>query len=78
MPIVLIVEDAAPLLVLAESVLQSAGYATVSASTVAEALAVVEDTDQQLDLLFTDLGLRDQVEGGLGCVDKPIDARIEN
>jgi DNA-binding NtrC family response regulator len=65
MPTVLIVEDEGPVLLLAEWVLQSAGYKTVSAGTVDEALSVIKDTDQQLDLLFTDLCLRDDMEGGL-------------
>jgi DNA-binding NtrC family response regulator len=65
MSVVLIVEDETQVLILAESVLQEAGYETVSASTVAEALAIVEAPDQHIDLLFTDLGLRDETEGGL-------------
>ena len=48
-----------------KSVLQTAGYDTVSASTVAEAVAIIEDPEQKLDLLFTDLGLADQTDGGL-------------
>ena len=62
--VVLIVEDEAQVLILAESVLQGAGYETVSASTVAEALAIIE-SDRHIDLLFTDLGLGNDVEGGL-------------
>ena len=62
---VLIVEDEAILLMLAVSVLQVAGYETVSAGTVAEAVAIIEDPEQELDLLFTDLGLADQTDGGL-------------
>ena len=62
---VLIVEDEAILVVLAVSVLEAAGYDTVSASTVAEAVAIIEDSEQKLDLLFTDLGLADQTDGGL-------------
>ena len=62
--IILIVEDEPHLLILAESVLQDAGYKTISASTVAEALAIIE-SDQRVDLLFTDLGLGDDAEGGL-------------
>ena len=65
MPTVLIVEDEVPLLIFAECMLQTAGYETICASTVAEALAIVENTDGQLDLLFTDLGLKDQLDGGL-------------
>jgi CheY-like chemotaxis protein len=62
---VLIVEDEAILLMLAVSVLQAAGYDTLSASTVTEAVAIIEDPQQKLDLLFTDLGLGDQTDGGL-------------
>jgi DNA-binding NtrC family response regulator len=65
MPTVLIVEDEGPLLLLAECMLQTAGYETICASTVAQALAIIENADGQLDLLFTDLGLRDQLDGGL-------------
>jgi CheY-like chemotaxis protein len=63
--LVLIVEDEALLLLLAVSILRAAGYDTVSASTVAEAVAIIEDTEQKLDLLFTDLGLADHADGGL-------------
>jgi DNA-binding NtrC family response regulator len=65
MSVVLIVEDETQVLILAESVLQGAGYETVSASTVAEALAIIESPDRQLDLLFTDITLRDEIDGGL-------------
>jgi CheY-like chemotaxis protein len=65
MPTVLIVEDEGLLLILAECTLQTAGYETMCASTVAEALAIIENTDGQLDLLFTDIGLKDQLDGGL-------------
>jgi len=62
---VLIVEDEAFLLVLAVLALQAAGYDTVSARTVAEAVAIIEDPGLKLDLLFTDLGLADRTDGGL-------------
>jgi DNA-binding NtrC family response regulator len=62
--VVLIVEDETQVLILAESVLQEAGYETLSASRVAEALAIIE-TDDRIDLLFTDLGLGEDSEGGL-------------
>ena len=41
MAAVLIIEDETQVLILAESVLQHAGYETVSASTVAEAQAII-------------------------------------
>ena len=63
--VVLIVEDEAILLVLAVSVLQAAGYDTLSANTAVEAVAIIEDPQQKLDLMFTDLGLGEQTDGGL-------------
>jgi CheY-like chemotaxis protein len=62
---VLIVEDEAPILILAESVLQTAGYETLSAGTVAEAQAVINDPEQKLDLVFTDIELGSHKEGGI-------------
>ena len=64
MPTILIVEDEAPLLILAESVLQGAGYKTLTAATATEAQSIIQ-SDAQIDLLFTDLGLGDQPEAGL-------------
>jgi DNA-binding NtrC family response regulator len=61
---VLVVEDETQVLVLAESVLREAGHDTTSASTLAEAKAII-DSDQELDLVFTDLGLGDQSEAGI-------------
>jgi two-component system cell cycle sensor histidine kinase/response regulator CckA len=62
---VLIVEDEAAVLILAESVLQTAGYKTVSAGTVAEAQAIINDPEQKIDLVFTDIGLGSHKEGGI-------------
>lgn len=62
---VLVVEDEAQVLLLAESVLQRAGYDTLSAATVAEAQAVINDPNQKFDLLFTDIALSNHKEGGL-------------
>lgn len=64
MAVILIVEDEAPLLVLAESVLQQAGHDTLSAGSLAQAQAIIH-SDSQFDLVFTDIGLVDQREGGL-------------
>ena len=64
MAIVLIVEDEVQVLVLAESILQHAGYETLSASTLAEADSIVQ-SENKIDLIFTDLGLGDQAEAGL-------------
>jgi len=64
MPTVLIVEDEAQVLILAESVLQRAGYETLSAATVAEAQAVI-NSDAKLDLVVTDISLNNHPEGGI-------------
>jgi len=64
MATILIVEDEAPLLILAESVIQDAGYTTLTAATLAEAQSIIQ-SDAQIDLLFSDLGLGDQAEAGL-------------
>jgi DNA-binding NtrC family response regulator len=64
MAIVLLVEDEPPLLVLAESVLQEAGYETLSAATLAEAQAIIH-SDKKIDLVLTDITLGVVAEGGL-------------
>ncbi len=61
---VLVVEDEAVLLVLAESVLQSAGHQTLTASTTSQAQAVVE-SEAAIDIVVTDLALGEDAEGGL-------------
>jgi DNA-binding NtrC family response regulator len=61
---ILIVEDEAQILVFTEAVLQEAGHQTFSASDVTQALAVL-DAEKELDLLVTDVQLRDDLNGGL-------------
>jgi DNA-binding NtrC family response regulator len=61
---ILVVEDEAMVLVLAESVLQDAGHETVTASNFTQAEAILQ-SDQGLDLIFTDINLEDQLDGGL-------------
>jgi DNA-binding NtrC family response regulator len=46
------------------SILKEAKYETLSASTVTEAMAFA-DSKERIDLLFTDLGLGDQPDGGI-------------
>jgi DNA-binding response OmpR family regulator len=62
---VLIVEDEPTILVLAESVLQHAGYSTVSAATLAEAEAILRSGTTRIDLVATDIGLGEELDGGL-------------
>ena len=64
MATVLIVEDEAVLLILAESVLQTAGYETLSASSLLEVQGIVE-SDSKFDLLFTDLTLHEDHDAGI-------------
>jgi CheY-like chemotaxis protein len=61
---VLIVEDECLVLCLAQSVLQQAGYDTVLAATVGDAQAVIT-SDQNLDLVFTDIQLGNHSRGGV-------------
>lgn len=61
---VLVVEDEAVLLVLSTSILEDNGYETLTASTIAEALALIQANDR-IDLLFTDINLVQDAEAGL-------------
>jgi DNA-binding NtrC family response regulator len=63
-PTVLIVENETQVLILAESILQRAGYETLTAATVAEAQAVI-NSDRKIDLVVTDIMLRNHPEGGI-------------
>ncbi|HEX3881013.1 MAG TPA: response regulator [Bryobacteraceae bacterium] len=62
---IVIVEDEIEVLLLVGSVLQQAGHDTVSASSVAEAQAIINSKEQTFDLVFTDVELGDNKEGGL-------------
>ena len=71
---VLIVEDEAQVLMLAESYLQEHGHQTLSASTVTGATTLLNG-DEQIDLLFTDIGLQDDLEAGLKLATGAIERR---
>jgi DNA-binding NtrC family response regulator len=71
---VLIVEDEAQVLMLAESYLQEHGHETLSASTVTGATALLEGPDE-IELLFTDIGLQDDMEAGLKLAARAIERR---
>jgi len=47
------------------SILQQIGHDTLSAATVAEAQSIINESEQKLDLLFTDIELGNHKEGGL-------------
>jgi DNA-binding NtrC family response regulator len=65
MATILIVEDEVLLLTLIESVLQDAGYETISAGTVNDARTIIINSKQRVDLIFTDIGLPNQSDGGV-------------
>jgi CheY-like chemotaxis protein len=72
--VVLIVEDEAQVLLLAQSYLEEHGHKTFSASTNAEASAIL-DGDEHIDVLFTDLGLRENLQAGLELAKLAVERR---
>jgi len=71
---ILLVEDDEQVRVLAESFLQTAGHATLSAGSTEQALALFTG-DQPIDLLFVDLALQGDVEAGLSLASKAVEIR---
>jgi two-component system, cell cycle sensor histidine kinase and response regulator CckA len=76
MTVILIVEDEEQVRVLAESFLQAEGHKMLSAATIEQALALIEG-DKPVDLLFVDLKIQDDLEGGLKLAKKAVEARPE-
>lgn len=74
MAIVLVVEDEAQVLVLAQSYLEEQGHATFSASSIEGGLAVVEREDG-IELLFTDIGLDGNLQGGIELAKQAVERR---
>jgi DNA-binding NtrC family response regulator len=74
MAVILLVEDEEQVRVLADSFLQVEGNKTLSAGTVQQALALIEG-DETIDLLFVDLKIQDDVEGGLKLAKKAVEVR---
>lgn len=64
MSTVLVIEDEPTILMLAESILQRAGYETLSAASVAQAQSIIH-SDQTIDIVVSDINLVDQKEGGI-------------
>lgn len=64
MAIVLVVEDEEQVRVLAESILQEGGHQTISAANPEEALILLR-SEQPVDLLFVDLGMDEDFQGGI-------------
>jgi len=72
--VILIVEDEEQVRVLAESYLQSTGHMTLSASTIEQAIALLESNDK-VDVLFTDLNLHGDIQGGLALATKAAETK---
>ena len=74
MAIILVVEDEVQVLILAESYLEEHGHKTLSAANGTQATAIIE-SDQPLDLLFTDIGLGDDLQAGLELARAAVERR---
>ena len=74
MSTVLVVEDEEQVRVLAESLLQEYEHQTRSASSVDEAIALLE-SDASIEVLFTDLGLRDDLQAGISLARMALELR---
>ena len=74
MTAILIVEDEEQVRVLADSFLQAEGNNTLSAGSIQQALALIK-AEKPIDLLFTDLKIQDDLEGGLKLARKAVEAR---
>ena len=74
MAVILIVEDEEQVRVLADSFLQAEGNETLSAATIEQALVLIE-CDKPVDLLFVELKIQDDVEGGLKLARKAVEGR---
>lgn len=71
MAVVLLVEDEEQVRVLAESYLEQQGHKVLSAGTPEGAIALLEQT-QSINLLFTDLDLKGNVEAGITLAQEAI------
>src|SRR5690349_14046330 len=71
---ILVVEDEAQVLILAESYLAEHGHKTFSATTLEQALALI-DSDKDIDVLFTDIGLGGNQQAGLELAQQAVERR---
>ncbi len=74
MAVILVVEDEAQVLVLAESYLEQQGHKTLTAGTLEQALALI-DSDNEIDVLFTDIGLGNDPQAGLELAKQAVERR---
>jgi len=75
MGVVLIVEDEEQVRVLVQSAIQEAGHQTLTAANVEEAVALLRNEQQPIDLLFTDIRLWDDAQGGITLAHHAVDLR---
>ena len=75
MGVILIVEDDEQIRVLVESAIQETGHGTLTAANVEEAAALLKDEQQRIDLLFTDIRLWDDAQGGITLAKQAVDLR---
>ena len=71
---VLVVDDEALILILAESFFQEMGYQTITASGRDEAIAALKD-DNPIDLLFTDINMKDENGAGFELAKEAVKLR---
>lgn len=76
MAVILVVEDEAQILILATSYLEEQGHMTLTAGTLEQALALI-DSDNEIDVLFTDIGLMDDPQAGLELAKQAVEWRPE-
>jgi two-component system, cell cycle sensor histidine kinase and response regulator CckA len=74
MAAILIVEDETQVRVLSESYLRDQGHETLSAANIKEAMAVL-GLPEEIDLLFTDVGLQGDVQAGLTLAQRATERR---
>ena len=74
MATVLLVEDEDQVRVLAESYLEEQGHNVLTAASAEGALAVLQG-DHSIDVLFTDLGLKEKIDGGLDLAQQAVELR---
>jgi len=75
MGVVLLVEDDEQVRVLAESIIEVTGHEALTAANIQEALALIEG-DEPIDLLFTDLTLWGNGQGGIELAQQAVKIRL--
>jgi CheY-like chemotaxis protein len=74
MAAILLLEDEDQVRVLAESYLEEQGHTVLTAATADGALAILK-SGQPVDLLFTDIGLKEELHGGIELARQAVEMR---